>query len=73
MEQNTSSETQPKLKALLEALLFAAPGPVTPGQLASALDQSEADVNAALEQLERSYLLHANEHGIRLQRYRGRI
>jgi segregation and condensation protein B len=73
MEQNTSSETQLNLNALLEALLFAAPGPVSPGQLAFALDKPEAEVNAALDKLERAYADQSGDRGIRLQRYRGRL
>jgi segregation and condensation protein B len=73
MEQNSSPENQLNLSALLEALLFAAPGPVTSAQLASALEKPEAEVNLALEALEKAYVAQSKEHGIRLQRYRGRL
>ncbi|RPI80836.1 MAG: SMC-Scp complex subunit ScpB [Chloroflexi bacterium] len=57
------------LPAGLEALLFAAPGPVTPGQLAAALEVSLQDVEAGLTQLEETY----QGRGIRLQRHAGKI
>lgn len=57
------------LLAGLEALLFAAPGPVTPGQLAAALEVSLQDVEAGLAQLEETY----RGRGIRLQRHASKV
>ncbi|MBI3159456.1 MAG: SMC-Scp complex subunit ScpB [Chloroflexi bacterium] len=55
--------------AKLEALLFVAPGPVLPGQLAEALEISPRDLEKALEALEAEYA----GRGLRLQRHRGRV
>ncbi len=57
------------LTARLEALLFVAPGTVTPSQLAAALDISSQAVEAALAELEGQY----QQRGIRLQNHRGRV
>lgn len=53
----------------LEALLFAAPGPVTPAQLAAALEVSPQEVETGLAQLEEVY----QGRGIRIQRHGGKI
>jgi segregation and condensation protein B len=55
--------------AQLEALLFVAPGPVLPGQLAEALGVTPRDLEKALEALEAAYA----GRGLRLQRHRGRL
>jgi len=57
------------LIARLEALLFVAPGPVTPAQLAGALELPLAEVEKGLADLE-DHLLH---EGLRLQRHQGRV
>ncbi len=57
------------LAAALEALLFVAPGSVTPAQLATALEIPVQQVEEELATLEKSFL----ERGIRLQRHAGRI
>jgi segregation and condensation protein B len=64
-------ENELSLSAQLEALLFVAPGAVTPAQLAAALDVPSAQVERELEALAQAY-----EHegrGIRVQRHRGRV
>jgi segregation and condensation protein B len=61
------------LVALLEALLFAAPGALTPLQLASALDRTVSEIEAGLNHLEAEYLLKDKQRGIRLQRHHGRF
>jgi len=61
------------LLAHLEALLFVAPSPATPAQLAAALDVSVGELEAALQALEKRYLDAEMGSGIRLQRYRGRV
>jgi len=58
-----------KLKASLEAVLFVAPIPINLSQLASALDASEAEVEAGLKELAQDY----QERGLRIQRHAGRI
>jgi len=61
------------LLAGLEALLFVAPGAVTPAQLAAALEIPTADAERALDELESLYQGAAPARGLRLQRYRGRV
>lgn len=56
------------LKGKLEALLFAAPGPASVEQLATALDISPGMVNEALASLQAEYA----GRGLRLQRHQGR-
>jgi segregation and condensation protein B len=58
------------LEARLEALLFAAAGPVTPSQLAEALQLDIETVQAGIHELEAEYFL---ERGLRIQRYAGKI
>jgi segregation and condensation protein B len=57
------------LISILEALLFVAPGSVTPAQLASALSVQTQDIEMGLAVLEKQYL----ERGLRLQRHQGRV
>jgi len=57
------------LLARLEALLFAAPGPVTAQQLAAALDLPTREVKTALE----AYAESLRGRGLRLQRHQGRV
>jgi segregation and condensation protein B len=59
------SKTDTDLAARMEALLFVAPGPVNPVQLASALEVSLAEVEKGLAQLESGYA----QRGLRLQRH----
>jgi segregation and condensation protein B len=66
--------TEPlSLSACLEALLFIAPGPVTPAQLAIAMDLPVVEVEKLLGDLDAQYNQPALERGLRLQRYRGRV
>jgi len=58
---------QGNLEVKLEALLFASPGPATIGQLATALEVSEAEIKSALSSLE---ALYANR-GLRIQYHQG--
>jgi len=67
------AETLANLPALLEALLFVAPGEVNPSQLAAALDQPLAAVERGLEALADEYARPGAERGLRLQRHRGRV
>lgn len=59
--------------AILEALLFTAPGAITPSQLASTLEMSVAEVESYLTELETIYLDNSNRRGLRLQRHHGRV
>ncbi len=61
------------LSARLEALLFVAPGSVTPAQLAAALEISIVDVNHGLAALESLYVAEGPRRGLRLQRHFGRV
>lgn len=57
------------ISALLEALLFTAPGAVTIAHLANALEIPSKKVEAGLEELAAYYA----DRGLRLQRHRGRV
>jgi segregation and condensation protein B len=61
------------LEARIEALLFVAPGAVTPAQLAAALDMSLTDVEHGLANLRARYENQPAESGLRLQRHQGRV
>ncbi len=58
------------LKAALEALLFIAPGPVTPAQLAEVTNVPVEQVDAELASLAESFQM---ERGLRLQFHGGRV
>lgn len=64
-------EVQPKLtpEALLEALIFASPHPVSVKELASSAQLSEEETKASLEKLE----TQLEQRGIRLQQHRGKV
>lgn len=66
-------QTELSLLARLEALLFVAPGAVTPGQLATALEISTQEVEAGLAALEERYAQNGHDYGIRIQRVHGRL
>jgi segregation and condensation protein B len=57
------------LAAQIESLLFIAVEPVTPGQLAAALETTSAEVTGALDELDASL----RTRGLRLQRHGGRV
>lgn len=61
--------TDLSLAAKIEALLFVAFEPVTPGQLATALETTATQINNALDKLDASL----QTRGLRLQRYSGRV
>ena len=67
-DQNTL-DNPINLSARLEALLFVAPGSVSPSQLAAALEISPGEVEDALADLEAAY----RQRALRLQRHRGRV
>ena len=66
--ENALSRELP-LDARLEALLFAAPGPVSPAHLAAALEITPREVENGLQELEARYAAR----GIRLMRHRGQV
>jgi segregation and condensation protein B len=73
MNEQFSDGTKPDVLALLEAILFIAPGAVSTAQLATALETSLATVEDGLKELEMVYKDSANRRGLRLQRLHGRI
>lgn len=70
-----SSTDQPTLKeelnlaARIEALLFVASEPVSPGQLARALEVTPRKIEKALDEIEG----HFSGHGICIQRHAGKV
>jgi segregation and condensation protein B len=73
MNESNSYDSELSLIARIEALLFIAPGAVSPSQLASTLRVTTNRVEKGLKELEYRYLKHADEHGLRLQTHHGRI
>ena len=73
MNDLISPENSLNLSAMLEALLFVAPGAVNSAQLAAALDLPEEEIERGLDELESIYQNPENAHGLRLQRNRGRV
>jgi segregation and condensation protein B len=71
MSDHSPDQNPPSLSlvARVESLLFVADEPVPAGRLASALAVSEAEIEAALEQLEHEY----QARGVRLQRKGDRV
>ena len=69
MAESKHSKNQLPLSVLLEALLFAAPAPVTLAQLASALDITTRRVEIGLEELNEYY----QQRGLRIQNHAGRV
>jgi len=62
-------ETELPLSVKLEAILFVAAEPVTPGQLATALDVAPSVIERGLNELDASL----SDRGLRLQRHAGRV
>jgi len=69
MTVNIVERTDLQLTSLIESLLFVADAPVTPAQLAAALDVEPKAVEEALDQLAADY----QQRGLRLQRKAGRV
>ena len=65
----SENQTELTLAARIEALLFVAFEPVTPGQLATVLETTPAQINKALDELDASL----QTRGLRLQRHNGRV
>ncbi len=72
MSETPLDETHLNLIARLEALLFVAPGSVTPSQLAAALEISNQEVEAGLQALKERYMNSGSISGLRLQAHHGR-
>jgi segregation and condensation protein B len=66
-------EILPGLLGYLEALLFVAPGEVSPAQLAATLELPLSEIERGLSELETLYTQEGPSRGLRLQRYRGRL
>jgi segregation and condensation protein B len=66
---NQNIETELPLSVKLEAILFVAAEPVTPAQLAVALDVAPSVIERGLNELDASLLTR----GLRLQRHAGRV
>jgi segregation and condensation protein B len=73
MDDLTPRENEPSLSALIEALLFVAPGAVTPAELAAALELHVPEIERGLNELEQDYLTQSDSRGLRLQHFRGRV
>lgn len=71
MNDRSLDQSQPSLAlaAQVESLIFVADEPVSTGRLASVLEVSEAEIEAAIAQLEHIY----QERGVRLQRKGDRV
>lgn len=69
MSDTPYPENNLSIHAQIEALLFVAPGAVTPQAIATVLNRSLREVEAALEELENSY----RQRGLRLQWHQGRV
>ncbi len=73
MNQTNFPDQSISLKAYLEAMLFAAPGSITPAQLASVLDLPLTEIERGLKELELEYNTPGLGRGLRLQRFGGRL
>lgn len=73
MSENKPPDKTISLTALLEAMLFSAPGSVSISQLASALETTNKTVEVALEELDQIYKNGEMRRGLQLQRHHGRI
>ncbi len=73
MDELISPENNLTLSARIEALLFVAPGAVTPMQLAQALDIPTTEIEKGLADLTADYQENSLSRGLRLQRHRGRV
>lgn len=69
MSDQSFSDNDYNLLAILEALLFVAPGSVSPLQLAAALSVPVSSIETGLNDLEKQY----QQRGLRLQRHQGRV
>ena len=70
-EKTSASEKKPELglTALVEAILFVSPEPISANQIASLLDVSPREIKNAFTELDQAYL----NRGIRLQYHKSRV
>jgi len=73
MIMTASDSNELSLSAIIEALLFIAPGPVTPNQIATVLEVSINKVEAAISELETLYRADSGKRGLRIRYHQGRI
>ena len=73
MEETHLPQANLTLTARLEALLFVAPGPATPAQLAAALEISVDEVEKGLDELEAIYEKNRLDRGLRLQQHKDKF
>lgn len=73
MIMTASDYNELSLSAIIEALLFIAPGPVTPNQIATVLAVSINKVEAAISELETLYKADSGKRGLRIRYHQGRI
>ena len=73
MSETASEPRELSLSALLEALLFIAPVPVTPGQMATVLGVSTHQIEIAISELDADYTESGDKRGLRIRLHRGRI
>jgi segregation and condensation protein B len=73
MIMTASDSNELSLSAIIEALLFIAPGPVTPNQIATVLAVSINKVDAAISELETLYKADSGKRGLRIRYHQGRI
>ena len=73
MSETASEPRELSLSALLEALLFIAPVPVTPGQMATVLGVSTHQIEIAVSELDALYTESGDKRGLRIRLHRGRI
>ena len=73
MSDPASEPRELSLSALLEALLFIAPVPVTPGQMATVLGVSTHQIEIAVSELDALYTESGDKRGLRIRLHRGRI
>jgi segregation and condensation protein B len=72
MDDTIIPENRLSLTARIEALLFVAPGSVSPAQLAAALEVPQDQIETTLAQLESEYQDQSYDRGIRVQSHQGR-
>lgn len=73
MIKTTSESNELKLSALIEALLFIAPAPITPSQIAAVLEVSTTQIEAAISELDTLYTENGDRRGLRIRFHQGRI
>ena len=70
MTEELINETNLEIKKNIESLLFIAPGPVSPTQLADVLEKKLKEIEIGLKELEVFYI---NNSGLRLQWHAGKV